>query len=153
MSQRRAFRVRNLRSDEAATLPPALLDTGMPFLDPEWVWVVEPTSPLGPFAPRAPFALIVTSFCHGWLVLWRILAVSPLPSGVPLNWIKETLPQVFAQARLRGCVGFLTFLADNRPEEVKLARIVQMFPGSTLLPFQGSMGVGPLAEVGEGEPK
>ena len=149
------MQVRNLREGEAATLPTALLDTGTPYLVPEWVWVVEPTrppSPLGPFAPSPPpFALVVASFSHGWLVLWRILAISPLPSGIPLNWFKEALPQVFAEARLRGCVGFLTFLADNRPAEAQMARIIARMAKGKILPFQGSMGVGPLAAAGESE--
>jgi len=140
-----AVQVRNLREGEVDILPPDLLDTGTPYLVPEWVWVVETIGQV------APFALVVASFCHGWLVLWRILAISPLPPGIPLNWFKEALPQVFAEARLRGCVGFLTLLADNRPAEVKMARIIASLPGATLLPFQGSLGVGLLSEAGKGE--
>jgi hypothetical protein len=119
----------------------------MAYLIPEWAWVAEPVSLLGPFAPPAPFALIVTSQAHSWLVLWRLVSLSPLPHGIPLNWFLEAIPQVFAEARLRGCVGFLTLLADNRPQEVKMARIIASLPGAALLPFQGSMGVGPLAGV------
>jgi hypothetical protein len=148
-----AIQVRNLREGEQTVLPPTLLNTGLPYLVPEWVWVVEPASPLGPFAPPAPFAIVVCSFCHGLLVLWRILAVSPLPSGIPLNWFKEALLQVFAEARLRGCVGFLTLLADNRPAEAQMARIIARMAKGKILPFQGSMGVGPLAEVKEEGPR
>lgn len=133
-----AVRVRNLREGEASTLPTALLDHGMPYLVPEWVWTVEAEG------HSKPFAIIVASFSHGWLVLWRILALSPLPSAAPLNWFLEAIPQVFAEARLRGCVGFLTLLADNRPEEAKMARIIQRLDGAKILPFQGSMGVGRL---------
>ena len=138
--------VRNLRKDEQQTLPAALLDTGMPFLVPEWVWVVEPVSILGPFdpVPPQPFALIVTSFSHGWLVLWRVLALSPLPPAIPLNWFLEAFPQVFAEARLRGCVGFLTLLADSRPQEVKMARIITRLAKGGIVPFQGSLGAGML---------
>jgi len=125
--------VRNLRPEES--LPMQLRDTGMPYLIGEWAWVVESSD-------STPFALIVTSFAHGWLVLWRILSVSPLPSTVPLNWFLEALPQVFAVARERGCVGFLTLLADNRPEEVKMARIVQRLAGAKIMPFHGSLGAG-----------
>jgi hypothetical protein len=139
--------VRNLREGEQATLPPVLLDTGTPYLVPEWAWVVERVG------QDAPFAIIVASFSHGWMVLWRILAISPLPSGIPLNWFMEALPQVFAEARKRGCVGFMTFLADNRPAEAKMARIIARLAGGTVLPFQGSIGVGLLAKVGEGEPR
>ena len=136
MSQ--AIRVRNLREGEAASLPAALLDHGMAYLVPEWVWVVEPAG------DEKPFALVVCSFAHGWLVLWRVLAISPLPPRIPLTWFMEALPQVFAAAASRGCVWFLTLLADNRPEEVKMARIIASLPGCSILPFQGSMGVGPL---------
>ena len=143
-----SIQVRNLRLDEAATLPPALLDTGMPFLDPAWTWVVEPVSPLVPFGPPPrPFALLVTSFAGGWIVLWRLLAVSPLPPGMPLTWFLEAFPQVSAEARQRGCVGFMTLLADNRPEEVKMARIIAGMPGAALMPFQGSIGAGLLPGV------
>jgi hypothetical protein len=142
-----AVQVRNLREGEVDILPPDLLDTGTPYLVPEWVWVVETIGQV------APFALVVASFCHGWLVLWRILAISPLPPGIPLNWFKEALPQVFAEARQRGCVGFLTFLADNRPAEAKMARIIARLAGGTVLPFQGSMGVGLLTKAGEDGPR
>jgi hypothetical protein len=136
------IKVRNLREGEEATLPPALRDSGMAYLIPQWAWVVEADSyPL-------PFALIVASQAHSWLVLWRVLSLSPLPSAVPLNWFLEALPQVFTEARRRGCVGFLTLLADNRPEEVKLARIVQRLAMGTIMPFQGSIGAGALVDVG-----
>src|SRR5258708_18722776 len=100
--------VRNLREGEAATLPLELQNHGMVYLIPEWTWIVEPASPLGPFAPPNPSAIIVASQVHSWILLWRVLALSPLPPEIPLNWFLEALPQVFAEARLRGCVGVLT---------------------------------------------
>jgi hypothetical protein len=143
--------VRNLRKGEQASLPSALLDTGMPYLDEQWTWVVEAAGPprrgVGSAATGeldTPFALVVASFAHGWLVLWRLLAVSPLPPTAPLNWFTEAHPLIFAEARRRGCVGFLTLLADDRPEEVKLARIAVRLAGGTLIPFQGALGVGTL---------
>jgi len=148
-----AIHVRNLREGEQTVLPLALLNTGMPYLVPEWVWVVEPAGPLGPVALPAPFAIVVASFCHGFLVLWRVIDISPLPPGIPLNWFKEAMSQIFAEARQRGCVGFLTFLADNRPAEAKMARIIARLAGGTVLPFQGSMGVGLLSKVEEGGPR
>jgi hypothetical protein len=132
---------RNLREGETSTLPPALLDTGMLYLIKEWAWAVESTEcPI-------PFALIVASQAHSWLVLWRVLAISPLPSGIPLTWFLEALPQVFAEARLRGCVGFLTLLDDKRPEEVKMARIITHLAHGGIMPFQGSIGAGMLASI------
>ena len=145
-----AVHVRNLREGEASTLPLALQDHGMAYLITEWAWVVEPVSLLGPFAPVSPpFALIVAAQAHSWLLLFRIMAISPLPSNAPLNWVMEALPQVFSAARARGCVGFLTMLADNRPEEVKLARIVARMAKGAIMPFQGSMAAGLLPGVGE----
>ena len=140
-----AISVRNLREGEAATLPQALLDTGMLFLIPEWTWVVEIPSPLGPFAPSTPFAIIVGAQAHSWLLLCRILALSPLPSAAPLNWFLEALPQVFAAARERGCVGFVTLLDDNRPKEVKIARIIMRLAKGGIVPFHGSVGAGMLS--------
>jgi hypothetical protein len=41
----------------------------------------------------------------------------------------------------------MTLLADNRPEEVKMARIIAGMPGAALMPFQGSIGAGLLPGV------
>lgn len=142
----KAIHVRNLLPGELAALPPALQSTGMFYLVPEWVWIVEVGS-------SGPFAIVITSFCHGWLVLWRLIAVSPLPPEIPLNWIKEAFPQVFAEARARGCIGFLTLLADNRPEEAQIARIVTRMTGGTSLPFQGVIGCGLLTGAEEEDGK
>jgi hypothetical protein len=137
--------VRNLRKGEAAGLPAALQNHGMLYLAEDWAWVVEMDGYPG------PFALIVTSFCHGWLVLWRLVSISPLPAGIPLNWFLEAHPQVFAEARSRGCVGFLTLLDESRPAEAQMARIAVRLAGGTVLPGQWSMCAGPL--IGEGEPR
>jgi hypothetical protein len=114
----------------------------MPYLVEDWAWVVEADD------YPTPFTLVVTSFAHGWLVLWRVLAISPLPSIVPLTWFLEALPQVFAEARARGCVGFLTLLSEDRPEEAKLARIVVSATGGQVMPEKLMMCVGPLVERG-----
>lgn len=170
-----SVRVRNLHEGEAATLPVALQNHGMPYLDEPWAWVIESVNqavsleadsavpgrqtitqlspvalPLNHSAP-VPFALVVCSFAHGWLVLWRVIAISPLPPEIPLTWFKEALPQVFAEARARGCVGFLTLLSDDRPAEAQMARIITKVAGGTTLSFQGVMGVGLLAEAGAEE--
>ena len=135
-----AIHVRNLRKGEPVRLPSALLNTGMPYLDEQWTWAVEEAG-----GKDTPFALVIASFAHGWFVLWRILAVSPLPPTVPLNWFMEAHPLIFAEAKRRGCIGFLTLLADDRPEEVKLARIAVRLAEGTLIPFQGAIGVGQIA--------
>lgn len=149
--------VRNLRPGESASLPAALLGHGMPYLAEDWVWVVElapdVTDPIAVLtnSPPVPFAIIIASFAHGWAVLWRVIALSPLPSTVPLTWFLEAIPQVFAEARLRGCVGFLTLLSDDRSAETKIARIITRLAHGGIMPFQGSIGAGMLVGFGEGE--
>ena len=123
--------VRNLRNGE--TLPEKLMDTGTPYLDPDWAWVVCPKE------SDVPFAILVTSFAHGWLVLWRIISTD---SAQP-NWFLEALPQVFDNAKKRGCLGILTMLADENEAEVKMARIISM-AGGTLIPFVGSIAAAPI---------
>jgi hypothetical protein len=146
-SVRARVNVRNLRRGEAAFLPATLLNHGMPYLAEDWVWVVELDAPIAP----VPFAIIITSFAHGWAVLWRVIALSPLPPVVPLTWFLRALPQVFAEVRLRGCVGFVTLLSDDRPAEVKMARIITKLAHGGIMPFQGSIGAGMLMELGEDE--
>ena len=152
------IRVRNLRLGEAIRLPPALLDHGMPYLVEPWVWVVEdadapPAASSAPAPAAPPFALIVTSFAHGWLVLHRVLAISPLPPAIPLTWFLAARSQVFAEARLRGCVGFLSLLDDTRPEEAQLIRIAIRLAGGQVMPEKLSLCAGPLTghEAGEEE--
>ena len=112
----------------------------MPYIVEDWAWVVESDD------YPAPFAIIVAAFCHGWLLLYRLLAISPLPPGVPLTWFMEAHPQVFETARRRGCVGFLTLLDDSRPEEAQMARIAVKLAGGTVLPGKWSMCAGPIGE-------
>jgi hypothetical protein len=122
-------------------LPLPLLDHGMPYLDPNWSWVVTPKD------NDLPIALIVGSFAHGWLVLWRVLVVKPRPKNVAAHWFLEAMPKVFDNARESGCVGILTFLADDKLQEVKLARLL-LRTGGKLLPFKGSVGFAPIAKEG-----
>jgi len=123
--------VRNMRVGEE--LPAKLLETGTPYLDPDWVWVVCPKD------SDTPFAILVASFAHGWLVLWRIIATD---AALP-NWFLEALPQVFDNAKKRGCLGILTMLADGNEAEVKMARIIAA-SGGTLVPFVGSIAAAPI---------
>jgi len=115
-------------------LPAPLLDTGMPFLDPEWVWVVTPEH------NNLPFAIVVGSFAGGWLVLWRLLSVKPRPQGVAAHWFLEAMPKVFDNAKESGCVGVLSMFSDDKPNEARLARLFAKM-GGHLLPFKGSVGM------------
>ena len=117
---------RNMKLDEY--IPPPLSDTGMPYLDPDWVWLACTDD-------DQPFAIVVASFCHGWIVLWRVIA---LESAQP-NWFLAALPEVFDNAKKRGCLGILTMLEDRNEAEVKMARLIQK-SGGTLIPFTGTIG-------------
>lgn len=124
-------KVRNLRAGEF--LPAPLLDTGMPKLDPEWTWVITPTE------NDLPFAIVVCSYAGGWLVLWRLLSVQPLPQGVAPHWFLEAMPEILENAREKGCVGLFSLFADNRPTERKFARMFAQF--GKIAPFTGSIGI------------
>lgn len=122
--------VRNIFAGEE--LPEGLKDTGTPYLDPEWAWVVCKNG--------ETLAVIVTSFAHGWLVLWRVIA---LPSAPP-NWFLEAMHKVFENAKKRGCLGILTMLSDEQEAEVKMARMISRM-GGALVPFRGSVAVASIA--------
>jgi hypothetical protein len=115
---------------------PDLGETGMPYLVPEWTWVV--------CEDDKPFAIFITSFAHGWLVFWRVL--SNKPPSVSSNWFLEAVPRILENAQRRGCVGVLTMLADNKKAETKLARIIARRNGK-LVPFCGCLGVMPFKGV------
>lgn len=115
-------------------LPQPLLDTGVPKIDPAWAWVVTPDD------SELPFALILGSYAHGWLMLWRLLSVQPLPRGVARYWFLEAMPRLLENAKQQGCVGMLSLLSDTKSCEVKLARLILRI-GGQLIPFRGSVAV------------
>lgn len=112
-------------------LPCELRIIQFPRIDPEWCWVVE-HSELG------PIALLLASNCHGVLMFWRVLATAKTRSIA--NWFLAAFPKILENARLRGCVGYGAFFHDDRPEEVKFARLLARHRGS-IEPFSGSFGV------------
>ena len=120
-------------SECPALLPPELRDFQFPLPDPEWTWIIEHNS--------SPVALILTSRVGAILLFWRVLSTSRAKSIV--NWLLAALPAILDNARLRGCVGYGAFFADNRPEEAQFARILQR-AGGHLEPFTGSFGVATL---------
>ena len=129
------IRVRNYIRGEF--LPAPLLNHGMPMLDPEWTWCVTPES------SDLPFALVACSYAGGWLVIWRLLSVQPLPGHVVRHWFLEALPKVFENAREKGCVGVLSMFSDAQPVEQRLARLMVRI-GGNMVPFKGSIAVSPL---------
>jgi hypothetical protein len=124
-----ALKVRNLRPGES--LPPDIKDTGfeeMP-LNPRWIWVLERRGRI--------VAMAITINAHGFLILLRTGATPKAPP----HWPLVLFPQVFAEAKARGCKGYYTFLDDRQPAEVKLMRIVLRIEGA-LLPAYGAWAVG-----------
>jgi hypothetical protein len=120
-----------LEAQDQTFLPLALRDHGFPYLDTEWCWIVEHEG-------RA-IAIVVCSFAHGMLILWRILATQDA-KRVQRTWFLDALPQILSNAKQRGCVGYLTMLEDHHPACVKLARIMAR-TGGALKPFVGTLGV------------
>lgn len=130
--------MRELTPLEAATpelLPHELRSFQFPSLIPEWCWVVEKFG--------EPLALIVTSPVHGVLFVWRVLATAAARNHS--TWFLSALPVILDNARERGCVGYGTFLHDDRPVEAKLARIM-LKHGAALEPWVGSIAIAPIKE-------
>lgn len=124
-----ALKVRNLRPGEG--IPRGIKNTGFEdlTLNPRWVWIVEHKG--------RPVVILITINAHGLLILLRIGAIPE----APLHWPLVLFPQVFAEAKARGCKGYYTFLDDRQPTEVKLMRIVLRTEGA-LLPAYGAWAVG-----------
>jgi hypothetical protein len=120
-------------------LPAPLLQLDVPAPNPEWVWVVTPPN------SSLPFAIIVGAPAHGFLILLRVISVSPLPPQAPRNWFKPALMTVLDNSRRRGCLGMITLLSDKSEQEQKLARLVLKM-GGDLFPFSGSLAVLKLEE-------
>jgi hypothetical protein len=134
--------LRKLTPLEAITpelLPPELRDFGFPYLIPNWCWVVERRGD--------PIVLVVTSMAHGILFFWRILSTASGRRG-SLNQMLAALPAIIDNARLRGCLGYGTFLSDS-PTEAKLARII-VKQGGAILPFTGMIAMNLNMPKGEG---
>lgn len=135
MGGRSLVSVRQLTRIEAldpSSLPLSLQPHGFPYLDPEWAWIVEHS--------EVPIALIVTSFAHGMLVIWRVLSTAKAKS-VSGAWFLASLPIILDNAKQRGCVGYLSMFEDSHPSEPKLARIMSR-SGGVIRPFVGTLGVG-----------
>lgn len=130
--------IRELSKSEAETpelLPPELRASQLPYLVPDWCWVVE-------HIDGGPIALIVTAHVHGILFIWRILAIAKART-IARNWFLAALPRILENAKLRGCVGYGAFLHDEVPAEAKLARIMSR-SGAALEPWIGSIAVNTL---------
>lgn len=117
---------------DPSLMPRGLRDWGFPYLDSEWSWVVE--------YEGVSIALILTSFAGGLLVFWRVLATTTA-KRVCSTWFMSAIPRILDNAKLRGCVGYLSLFEDTHSSETKLARLVAK-TGGVLRPFSGTLGVG-----------
>ena len=86
-------------------------------LDCDWTWVA--------LADNAIVALLVAGCAQSLLLLLRMTATPQAPACVALLLLRKA----FKDARRRGCLGFLTFLADSAAAESQLMRIVQRAGG------------------------
>lgn len=94
-------------------------------IDPDWQWILVVDGMVK--------AQMLCANAHGILMILRLTAQSDAPYG----WAVKLFRQVMKDAKFAGCIGFMTFLADQNPAEVQLMRIVQRLDGY-LLPQSGA---------------
>ena len=103
-------------------------------IDPEWQWIM--------LADGEVVAQMLCVNMHGMLGIVRLTA----KSNAPRSWLVRFLRSVLAEAKNYGLGGYLTFLSDSSPSEVKLMQIVQR-SGGVLFPSSGAWACGKL-EIG-----
>lgn len=110
---------------------PAELMTGFEVLpvDREWQWVLVHEGKVK--------AQMLTINAHGLLFIMRLVALPDAPHG----WAIKLFRQVMREAKDLGLIGFMTFLADQNSQEVKLMKIVQRL-GGILIPQSGVWAAG-----------
>lgn len=90
---------------------PLPFDTGFPYLDPVWTWIVEDNGNI--------MAVLISAPGPGIAILLRIMS---LPSS-PLSVIVALLRKSLTDMHKRGYHAYLVCLDKDRPLEAKLARI------------------------------
>jgi hypothetical protein len=98
-------------------------------IDPEWQWVVVQDGRV--------VAHLLAANAHGLLFILRLTAFPEAPRG----WLVRMLRQVLRDAKTQGCLGYVTFLSDQSPREVKLMRVVEK-AGGMLMPQSGAWAFG-----------
>lgn len=98
-------------------------------VDPEWQWIAEYDGKI--------VGQILAVNAHGMLLVLRITATKEAPK----YWTVIGLRKVLRDARERGCIGYLCFLDDRQPQEVKMMRMIQK-QGGVLLPVCGVWAAG-----------
>jgi hypothetical protein len=111
-------------------IPSELMENlGSMTVDPEWQWLAEYDGKI--------VGQILGVNAHGILMLIRITATPEAPKYWPVLGLRKVL----ADARERGCIGYLCFLDDRQPQEVKMMRMIQK-QGGILLPVIGVWAAG-----------
>jgi hypothetical protein len=98
-------------------------------IDLEWQWVVV--------ADGQVKAQILCTNAHGLLFILRLTALKDAPHA----WLFRLLREVFREAKAQGCLGYVTFVCDQNPPEIKLMRLVQK-AGGMLMPQSGAWAFG-----------
>lgn len=98
-------------------------------INPEWQWVLEIGGKVE--------AQMLCANAHGMLIIMRLTAFEGLPPG----WLVKFLRGVLRDAKASGVLGYVTFLSDQNPAELKLMRIVQR-SGGMLMPQSGAWAFG-----------
>lgn len=98
-------------------------------IDPHWQWVLVDGDQVK--------AQMLCVNAHGILMMLRLTALPDAPAA----WAVRLFREVLREARSRGCIGFMTFLADSNPQELKLMRIAQRH-GSYFIPQSGAWVAG-----------
>jgi hypothetical protein len=98
-------------------------------IDLEWQWVL--------IVDGGVEAQMLCAPMHGLLAILRLTAFPSTPAA----WLVRFLRSVLADSHARGMIGYVTFLSDANPMELKLMRIVQR-SGGMLLPSSGAWAFG-----------
>lgn len=119
--------VRHPRAGEV----PAELMTGLDMfpIDTDWQWVLIHDGQVK--------AQLLAVKAHGLLFIMRLTSLPDAPYG----WAVKLFRQVMKDAKEAGLIGFMTFLADQNPQEVKLMKIVQRL-GGIMIPQSGVWAAG-----------
>jgi hypothetical protein len=105
-------------------------------LDPALTWVVD--------VDGAVVGVLVAAYGSQTACLLRVAAVPSAPYG----WLLALLRRAIVDLRERGCVVLVACLSAARPEELKLARLLQR-AGGQLASISGYVGAVTIDQAGK----
>lgn len=91
-----------------------------PLSQRDWVWVALSSK------DDSPLAILVAAPAQGLAYLMRIYAIKDAPRSVFVGLLRKSLADIHS----RGYTKYLTTLSLDRPEEAKLARLIEKAGGS-----------------------